>query len=195
MRIIRYTIFTLIVICILGFGGCFFLNRITTKVTSHIDTYIYDLPYAKGDEHKIIQGYGGLFSHKNTAALDFSMPVGTPIYASREGTIYSYKDDSDEGGISEDDKRKANYIIILHPDGSFGCYWHLQKNGVVIKNGKAEKGQLIGYSGNTGFALQPHLHFSVKRQLNYNRESFVQTKFNTTQGIVFLKTGKSYKRL
>ena len=62
-------------------------------------SYIYDLPFEKGTKHKIVQGYGGLFSHKNIAALDFDMPVGTPVCAAREGVIYAYKDDSDEGGI------------------------------------------------------------------------------------------------
>ena len=194
MKAIRYIVITIIISGIFIIGGYYLLNRITTAITTNTDSYIYDLPFAKGTEHKIIQGYGGLFSHKNTAALDFSMPVGTPIYAAREGRIYSYKEDSNEGGITEADKRKVNYIIILHDDGSYGCYWHLQKNGVVIKNGKVNKGQLIGYSGKTGFALQPHLHFSVKRKLNYDKDSFVQTKFNTSQGVVILQSGQSYKK-
>jgi murein DD-endopeptidase MepM/ murein hydrolase activator NlpD len=60
------------------------------------------------------------------------MPDGTPVYAAREGVIYSFKQDSNEGGVFRKNE-KANYIIIKHSDGSFGCYWHLQKNGVVVK--------------------------------------------------------------
>jgi murein DD-endopeptidase MepM/ murein hydrolase activator NlpD len=55
------------------------------------------------------------------------MPEGTPVYAAREGVIYSFKDDSNEGGPFANYEKKANYIIIKHNDGSFGCYWHLQK--------------------------------------------------------------------
>jgi murein DD-endopeptidase MepM/ murein hydrolase activator NlpD len=151
----------------------------TTPVTKNTDPYIYDLPYKEGSSHKVVQGYGGMFSHKYKAALDFSMPVGTPVYAARNGTVYSFKDDSDEGGPWPKYNNKANYMIIMHDDGSFGCYWHLQKNGVAVKKGIVSKGQLIGYSGKTGFVLRPHLHFAVKRKLNYEKDSFVRTKFKT----------------
>ncbi|MBP6431032.1 MAG: M23 family metallopeptidase [Ferruginibacter sp.] len=107
--------------------------------------------------------------------------------------MYGYKDDSDEGGILPKYKNKANYIIIKHVDGSYGCYWHLKQNGVVIKKGKVQKGDLIGYSGNTGFSLQPHLHFAVKKVLNYNMDSYVQTKFYTSEGEVILKNCEAYK--
>ena len=166
----------------------------TTEVTKNLDNYVYDLPYKEGTSHKVVQGYGGMFSHKYKAALDFAMPVGTPIYAARGGMVYSFKDDSNEGGPFPKHNGKANYIIIRHDDGSFGCYWHLQKNGVVIKKGTVEKGQLIGYSGNTGFVLRPHLHFAVKRKLNYQKDSFIRTKFKTGKGIQFLERGESYRK-
>lgn len=166
----------------------------TSEVTDNLDTYIYDLPFKEGTSHKIVQGYGGMFSHKNKAALDFNMPEGTPVYAAREGIIYSFKDDSDEGGPFPGYQRKANYIIIKHSDGSFGCYWHLQKNGVIVKKGTVTKGQLIGYCGRTGFVLLPHLHFAVKHKLNYEKDSFIRTKFRTTKGIMLLERGETYER-
>ena len=165
-----------------------------TSVTENFDDYVYNLPFKEGTSRIVVQGYGGLFSHKNKAALDFYMPIGTPVYAAREGTIFSYKDDSDEGGPFNSYENKANYIIIKHPDGSFGCYWHLKLNGVVVKKGAVVKEQLIGYSGKTGFALWPHLHFAVKRILNYEKDSFIRTKFTTTKGIQFLKNGSTYER-
>jgi murein DD-endopeptidase MepM/ murein hydrolase activator NlpD len=165
-----------------------------SKVTNNLDQYIYELPFAEGTRHKVIQGYGGMFSHKNKAALDFGMPEGTPVHAAREGTVYSFRDDSNEGGPFPNYERKANYIIIKHNDGSFGCYWHIQKNGVVVKKGMVDKGQLIGYSGKTGFVLYPHLHFSVKRKLNYEKDSFVRTKFRTTKGIQILENRETYER-
>jgi murein DD-endopeptidase MepM/ murein hydrolase activator NlpD len=166
----------------------------TTQVTSNLDTVEYQLPYAIGTSHRVVQGYGGLFSHLHIAAIDFEMPVGTPVYAARAGTIFSYKDNGDEGGPFPRYKNKANYIIIQHNDGSFGCYWHLQKNGVLVKSGHVTTGQQIGISGATGQVLRPHLHFSVKRQLNYQMNSFVKTKFNTTNGIILLTAGATYER-
>jgi murein DD-endopeptidase MepM/ murein hydrolase activator NlpD len=174
------------------FISCF--KHLKTSVTIYEDSYIYNLPYAVNYNPKVVQGYGGLFTHRYRAAIDFNMPVGTPIYAAREGTIYSYKESSNTGGILPSYNNKANYIIIQHGDGSFGCYWHLKHNGVLTKSGKVVKGQLIGYSGNTGFTLSPHLHFTVKRILNFEKNSFVKTKFATSSGVQFLKAGKRYFR-
>jgi murein DD-endopeptidase MepM/ murein hydrolase activator NlpD len=165
-----------------------------SKVTSNLDTYIYNLPFKQGTSHKVVQGYGGLFSHKNIAAIDFSMAVGTPIFAAREGFIFSYKENGQKGGPFSTYKNEANYIIIKHSDGSYGCYWHLQYNGVVTKKGKVEKGQLIGYSGATGLVVNPHLHFSVKLKLNYDMNSFTKTKFRTSAGVLLLERGSTYER-
>jgi murein DD-endopeptidase MepM/ murein hydrolase activator NlpD len=184
----------IILVILLLIAGLIIYFSWGSEVTKNLDTYIYELPFAEGKEYKVVQGYGGRFSHKNKAALDFSMPVGTPIYAAREGIVYSFKDDSDEGGPFARYQKKANYIIIRHPDGSFGCYWHLKKNGVAVKNGRVAKGQLIGYSGSTGFVLRPHLHFAVKRILNYDMNSFIRTKFRTINGIEILESGEVYQR-
>ena len=182
-----------ILILLIIIVGLVIYFSLSTKVTDNLDSYIYELPFKEGTAHKVVQGYGGMFSHKHKAALDFGMPERTPIYAAREGVVCSFKDDSNEGGLSVSEK-KANYIIIRHNDGSFGCYWHLQKSGVVIKKGMISKGQLIGYSGSTGFVLRPHLHFAVKRKLNYDKDSFVRTKFRTTKGIQFLQKGERYEK-
>jgi murein DD-endopeptidase MepM/ murein hydrolase activator NlpD len=184
---------TLLILFLLIIGLVIYLS-LSTAVTENLDDYVYELPFKEGTSHKVVQGYGGMFSHKYKAALDFAMPEGTPIYAAREGIIYSYKDNSNEGGPFSKYGRKANYIMIRHSDGSIGCYWHLQKNGVKIKKGPVAKGQLIGYSGNTGFVLRPHLHFAVKRKLNYEKDSFVRTKFRTTNGIHLLKKGHRYQK-
>ncbi|MBN8674582.1 MAG: M23 family metallopeptidase [Chitinophagales bacterium] len=190
LRILKIVIIISIVLAI----GIFIFFSLSTNVTPNIDSYVYELPFKKGDKYKVVQGYGGLFSHRDIAALDFEMPVGTPVHAARGGIIYSYKDNSNEGGIFSKYKNKANYIIIKHDDGSFGCYWHLQKNGVLVKKGKVNKGQQIGISGATGLVLRPHLHFSVKLKLNYQMNSFTKAIFNTTKGVVILERGGTYER-
>ena len=185
---------TIFFIAVIIVAGLLVFSQLRSGVTKNVDAFIYELPFEKGTKHRIVQGYGGLFSHRHIAALDFDMPEGTPVCAAREGVIYSYKDDSDESGIFPSYAKKANYIVIKHSDGSFGCYWHLKKDGAVVKQGPVARGQLIGYSGSTGFTLSAHLHFSVKRILNYEMNSFVQTKFKTTAGVESLKNGVSYER-
>ena len=183
----------IIVASILTFGFLI-LYFYSSSVTKNVDSYVYQLPFEKGSNFKVVQGYGGLFTHNSIAAIDFEMPIGTPVCAARSGVIYSYKDDSDEGGLFAGYKNKANYIIVKHDDGSFGCYWHLEKNGVLVKSGHVNEGEQIGVSGATGQRFRPHLHFSVKRVLNYEMNSFIKTKFKTSKGVVFLKRGEVYKR-
>jgi murein DD-endopeptidase MepM/ murein hydrolase activator NlpD len=185
---------TILIVVLILTTGLVFLFSYSSPVTRNIDNYEYELPFQKGSKYRVVQGYGGLFTHRYIAALDFGMPIGTPVYAARGGIIYSYKDDSDEGGIFSKYKNKANYIIIKHDDGSFGCYWHLKKNGVVVKTGPISQGQQIGFSGATGQVFRPHLHFSVKRILNYQMNSFVKTKFRTTEGVILLEKGATYER-
>jgi murein DD-endopeptidase MepM/ murein hydrolase activator NlpD len=193
-RLLKRTAIGLLLLVALLAAGLFVFLRLSSPVTKNLDAYVYELPFQPGASYEVVQGYGGLFSHKNTAALDFRMPVGTPVYAAREGVVYGYKDDSDEGGPFPKYKNKANYLMIRHRDGSFACYWHLKKDGVVAKKGAVAKGQLIGYSGATGFLLRPHLHFSVKRKLAYEMDAYTKTTFNTTDGVLLLKRGRSYMR-
>ena len=183
----------IVLVILLIIVGLVVYFSLSSEVTNNLDSYVYDLPFKEGTKQKVVQGYGGMFSHKNKAALDFSMPEGTPVYAARGGVIYSFKDNSNDGGLFRKNE-EANYIIIKHSDGSFGCYWHLQKNGVVVKKGIVSKGELIGYSGSTGFALRPHLHFAVKRILNYEKDSFVRTKFRTAIGVKILERGEIYEK-
>jgi len=87
-----------ILILLLVIGGVVIYFSLTSTVTKNIDTYIYELPFKEGTSYKVVQGYGGMFSHKNKAAIDFYMPEETRVYAARGGIIYSCKDNSNEGG-------------------------------------------------------------------------------------------------
>lgn len=193
-RLLKRTTRILLITLLILASGVFLFFKITTKVTKHLDPYAYELPFNTGASFRVVQGYGGLFSHRQTAALDFAMPEGTPVLAARGGTVYAYRDQSNEGGIWGKYKNKANYIMIRHDDGSYGCYWHLKQNGVLIKSGRVKQGQTIGLSGATGQVIRPHLHFSVKRILGYQKDSYIRTKFRTGKGVILLKHGKVYQR-
>ena len=131
------------------------------------DKTLYQLPFAKGGRYECIQGFNGKFSHRSIAskyALDFKMPVGSPIHAARDGIVIYTKEDSDEGGRDRDKYiNKTNKIMILQSDGTIANYVHLKHKGVEVEIGdEVVTGQLIGYSGNTGFTTTPHLHFVVR---------------------------------
>jgi len=126
-------------------------------------SHIYSLPYQEGKSVFLVQAYNSNMSHKNELSLDFKMKPGTKICAARSGIVTALKEDSNEGGLKEEYLSKGNHIIIQHADGSIGMYWHLQQDGVLVNAGDTvEQGQLIGFSGNTGYTAFPHLHFQVK---------------------------------
>lgn len=132
----------------------------------HDDSYQYSLPFAKDNHFRVVQGYGGGYSHRGASkyALDFDMPVGTPIHAARGGIIIDLTEHHTRGGASRKYARYANFVTVLHSDGTTGEYYHLRKNGVSVSLGeKVQPGDHIGYSGNTGFSSMPHLHFAVYR--------------------------------
>ena len=124
--------------------------------------YLYSFPFSRGRNFKVSQGPGGAFSHKDSYAFDFVMPLGTPVIAARDGIVASVKSDSNKGGPHALFIEDANYISIYHADGTLANYFHLALGGVKVKEGqRVKKGEVIGYSGNTGFSNGPHLHFEV----------------------------------
>lgn len=161
----------------------------------HNDRFAYRLPFRKGDSYTLSQGFGGAFSHKDHQeyALDFTMPEGTPVYAARGGLVVNAEEQYSEGGQDNEYLDKANHVTVLHDDGTFADYTHLRFNGVEVQVGqKVRTGQLLGYSGATGYATGPHLHFVVKKaKLGGSFES-IPVKFATKDGIKLLDEGNTY---
>ncbi len=132
----------------------------------HDATYHYLLPFQKGKKVRVSQGFNGKTSHNGYSryAVDFAVPIGTPIYAARGGVVVATKASGSKGALRRGYGRYANYIVIEHSDGTLGKYYHLKKGGVHVQVGaRVKAGELIGYSGNTGYSSGPHLHFSVSK--------------------------------
>jgi murein DD-endopeptidase MepM/ murein hydrolase activator NlpD len=123
-------------------------------------------PIAPNASFQISQAFGGSFSHtdeQNKYAADIIMPIGTPVHAARSGVVLEAEDDFYKGGTNKAYSSEANNIRILHDDGSMAIYAHLELEKAQVYPGlEVAAGQLIGYSGNTGFTSGPHLHFAVQ---------------------------------
>lgn len=145
--------------------------------SSYDSTYVYDLPFKKGKIIKISQGYFGERTHKNERALDFSMPIGTDVYAARDGVVVKMVDNNTKTCYKKECAKFNNVILIYHVDGTFSSYAHIDTNSAKVKVGdKVEKGQLIAKSGNIGWSSGPHLHFIVYNQ-RMGRKETIETKF------------------
>jgi murein DD-endopeptidase MepM/ murein hydrolase activator NlpD len=150
----------------------------------HDDNYRYRLPFEPHSHYPVVQGFGGGYSHRGASkyALDFAMPVGTPVHAAREGMVIDLAQHHSRGGAARRFAKYANFVTLLHNDGTTGEYYHLQREGVVVKLGdNIAVGQLIAYSGNTGFSSLPHLHFAVYRAKSHGKYESLPIEF--TQAI------------
>ena len=163
----------------------------------HDDSHVYRLPFAPGATFKCTQGYNGKYSHQGSDlyAIDFKMPVGTPIHAARGGVIAKIKDDSSKGGADRKYEDQANYVLIRHDDDTLGNYAHLSKGGVKVVIGqRVEAGELIAVSGNTGFSSGAHLHFSVFKTKDGKGRVSIPVRFETADDVaVTLAEGKTYR--
>ncbi|MGH8032701.1 MAG: peptidoglycan DD-metalloendopeptidase family protein [Luteimonas sp.] len=116
---------------------------------------------------RVAQGWGGVFSHndvENHHAVDFAADIGTPVLAARAGTVMQVESDFDTASRNaERFGDRANFVRILHDDGTMAVYAHLKPEGVLVRAGqRVRREQPIGLSGNTGFSTGPHLHFVLQ---------------------------------
>ena len=127
----------------------------------------YGRPIPDGIALHIGQGAGGDFSHDephSRHAVDIALPVGTPVLAARAGVVMDAESHHHRAGLDRDrDGPRANFVRILHADGTMAVYAHLDYLGVSVRPGqRVADGDRIGTSGNTGYSTGPHLHFAVQ---------------------------------
>lgn len=91
--------------------------------------------------------YGGYRFHYG---VDLAAPQGTPIYASRSGTVTNASYNSSAG----------YHVNIDHGDGYTSVYMHMT-HYIVSYGQQVTAGQVIGYCGSTGASTGPHLHFGI----------------------------------
>ena len=157
------------------------------NLSNYDKDYKYFLPYGKGETFWLTQGYNGNISHANEYALDFKMPIGTKIYAARDGVVTDIEESNSKRCTSPECAKQNNYITIYHDDGTFAEYTHIKKNGAEVNIGdRIEKGQFIGYSGDVGWATGPHLHFIVYQQKIKSMQT-LKTRFLVDDGKRFIE--------
>jgi murein DD-endopeptidase MepM/ murein hydrolase activator NlpD len=89
---------------------------------------------------------------KMHTGVDWAAPMGTPIYASGNGTIEKAGWESGYG----------KYIRIKHNYGYETAYGHMTAFARGMEPGvKVRQGQLIGYVGSTGQSTGPHVHYEI----------------------------------
>lgn len=96
------------------------------------------------------RSYGGGPVNGYHAGTDFA-GNGEPIYAPAAGTVV----------LAEPLNVRGNAVLLDHGMGVFSGYWH-QTEIIVNVGDHLERGDLIGYIGNTGLVTGPHLHWEMR---------------------------------
>ncbi|HPY67357.1 MAG TPA: M23 family metallopeptidase [Bacteroidales bacterium] len=115
------------------------------------------LPISNKDLKRTASGYG-LRIHpiykiiKFHAGMDFTAPTGTDIYATGDATVKAVV--SAKRGL-------GNHVILDHGFGYQSIYAHMDKANVRVGQ-KVSRGEVIGFVGNTGLSVAPHLHYEIK---------------------------------
>lgn len=120
----------------------------------------YVLPYPVGLTYRVHLSHCSGSYHSagrpDAFAVDFEMPIGSLITTSRAGEVVFIE----ERGL--DGEFPNNYVVVKHIDNSYAQYMHLTQYGAIPEVGAyLEKGDSLGYSGASGLAGYPHLHFVV----------------------------------
>ena len=111
----------------------------TTRITQHFGEKSY------------------LYRNKPHNGLDLGVSIGTPVFAADDGMII---------GVDNNDRstwqkyQYGRYIMIKHANDLATLYAHLSRQ-VVSAGMTVKRGDLIGYSGSTGYSTGPHLHFGL----------------------------------
>ena len=109
----------------------------------------YDAPVSSGfDMNRRHPIHGVVRPHLGT---DWKVPVGTPVYAVADGVVKEAINNHPQAG---------HYIELNNGHRYVTRYLHLDR--LKVNTGqRVKKGDLIGYSGNTGLSTGPHLHFEL----------------------------------
>ena len=83
--------------------------------------------------------------------MDFSTKTGTEIYATGEGKVIL---------VEKSRRGYGNHVIIDHGYGYKTLYAHMSQFN-VRRGEEIKRGEVIGYVGNTGTSVAPHLHYEV----------------------------------
>ncbi len=115
------------------------------------------IPLSRGTD-RLISGYGMRMhpiykTMRMHTGVDFTAPIGTPIYATGNGVIIR---------AERNNYGYGRMVVIDHGYGYTSLYAHMDE--INVRRGqRVQRGEVIGKVGNTGTSTAPHLHYEIHR--------------------------------
>jgi len=104
----------------------------------HAPPVPYRAPFATARSFTVSQAAPDAVTHRDKGsrnAVDIAMPVGTAVHAAREGLVINVAHRYFRGGTTQEVRDEANFVQVLHDDGTTAVYAHLQLNTVRVRPG------------------------------------------------------------
>lgn len=149
------------------------------------------------------EGNAASFPKYNSGAchggVDISVSQGTPIFALDGGIVKQVGDYStncyNQSVCDSGWNSYGIYVLIDHGNGYQTVYAHLNQRLVNVGD-KVSKGEMIGYSGNTGNSTGPHIHLELRDLSKYSSATRDEAKCSSGKGLMnvtkYINTGVSY---
>ncbi|MFN8558423.1 MAG: M23 family metallopeptidase, partial [Dehalococcoidia bacterium] len=116
---------------------------------------LFDLVSDVGLSWPVLGRITSMFGPAHPMGIDIAANTGDPIRAAAAGRVAF-------SGVSEE---YGNFTLINHAGGYATLYAHFMQPAEVAAGSVVQRGQVVGYAGDTGKSFGPHLHFEVRRYL------------------------------
>jgi murein DD-endopeptidase MepM/ murein hydrolase activator NlpD len=127
-----------------------------------------------------------IYNGSGHTGIDLRASIGTPIYAASSGIVSGAGNTDAYSGCWSYGK----WIFLKHNNGLSTLYAHLSV--ISVNQGQTvNAGQIIGYSGNTGYSTGPHLHFGVYATQGVRIQKF-DTSIRCKEATIPLADPKAY---
>ena len=128
---------------------------VTSQTLAPIGPARVDAPaFAWPVSGRVVSDFGTTSNGGKNDGINIATPMDAPIHASAAGTVTYAGDEL---------KNYGNLVLIKHADGFTTAYAHADRL-VVSRGDTVTKGQVIGYTGQTGDVATPQLHFEIREQ-------------------------------
>jgi hypothetical protein len=146
----------------LPFSGTWYVSDGNNNKSTHSGSAAYAWDFVVVDEHKKKHRFLGTDKEDY---YSFDLPVLAPAAGTVVKVTNSIPDNTPP--VANWEQSWGNHVIINHGNNEFSEISHFKQDSIVVKEGdKVVRGQLLGYCGNSGLSMTPHVHYQLQNAGN-----------------------------